>query len=417
MPVPSQTPYLRAAFVAGPLAAVVAMVVAAVGVVLARGLDGGSLISTVRASAQVWLVSIGSGVTADGVAVTVVPIGALLVAVLVVAVVTRWTLPDPVDQMSAFVISTAGVHGVVGAVVAAAASTGGVTISPLRAAAAAFVTGGLGAAWGAAGKHGGSEGLWFTVSDHLRRATRAAASGVLTVLGASTAMVIVLLLAHLDRAGDLWALLDPGAGGGLVLALACLLALPNLVLWTAAALIGPGFALGTGTSVDLTGSQLGAVPGFPVLAALPHPGQFPGWVFLLGLVPLAAGAVAGWRADPGEHDGLTRRIVAGIAAGAVAGFILGILIGASGGAIGPGRMAEAGPPALTPLLVAVPVMAMGGGIGAALAHYRGVRAHQSSPKSGAPKSGTPKSGAGPTGRPRLGKRHEPSGTDRRNRQS
>lgn len=411
MPSPSETSYLRAAFIAGPLAAVAAMLVAALGVVFARGLGGGSPISTARTAAQVWLTSIGSGITADGVTITIVPIGALLVAVLVVAAVVRWTLPDPVDQLPAFVISTAGVHGVVGAVVAAAVSTGGVNIFPVRAVAAAFVVGGLGAALGAVGKHGGGQALWFTVSDHLRRAVRAAASGVLTVLGVAAAIVVLQLVVHLDRAGDLWALLDPGTGGGVALALGCLLAVPNLVLWTASALLGPGFALGTDTSVDLTGSQLGAVPGFPVLAALPSPGQFPGWVFLLGLVPLAAGAVAGWRAEPGEQDGLVPRLVAGLAAGAVAGFVLGVLIGASGGALGPGRMMQAGPPALTPLLIAVPVLTMGGGIGAALAHYRGLRAHQPAPGSG------PGASEGPSGRPRLWKRHQSPGSDRRDGQS
>ncbi len=406
---PTETPYLRAAFLAGPLAAVAAMLLSGVGVLFARGLDDFSVTSVARTSAQVWLTSIGSGITADGVAITVVPIGALLVAVLVVAAVVRWTLPDPVDDLPAFVISTAGAHGVVGAVIAAVAGTGGVDISPVRAVAAAFVVGGVGAGLGAVGRHGGGDALWFTVSDHVRRAVRAGWSGVLAMLTAATSLVVLLLLIHLDRAGDLWALLDPGLGGGIALAAGSLLAVPNLVLWTAAALIGPGFALGTDTSVDLTGAQLGAVPGFPVLAALPSPGEFPGWVFLLGLVPLAAGAVAGWRSAADHSEELRSQVVAGVAAGATAGFMLGVLIGASGGAIGPGRMEQTGPAALTPLLVAVPVMAVGGGIGALLAHYRGLRALQSSPEPGAE--------PGPPGRSRLWRRHESPSPDRRHDQS
>lgn len=407
---PTETPYLRAAFLAGPLAAVAAMLVAGLGVLFAQGLDDFSVTSMARTSAQVWLTSIGAGITADGVTITIVPIGALLVAVAVVAAVVRWVLPDPVNDLPAFVISTAGAHGVVGAVIAAVAGTGGADISPVRAVAVAFVVGGVGAGLGAVGRHGGGGALWFTVSDHVRRAVRAGLLGVLTVLAAATVLVVLLLLVHLDRAGDLWALLDPGLGGGIALAVGCLLAVPNLVLWTAAALIGPGFALGTDTSVDLTGSQLGAVPGFPVLAALPSPGEFPGWVFLLGLVPLAAGAVAGWRAASDDREDLGARVVAGVAAGAAGGFMLGVLIGASGGAIGPGRMEQTGPAALTSLLVAVPVMAVGGGIGAVLAHYRGVRAHlQSSPEPGAEPS--------PSGRSRFWRRHEPSGPDRRHDQS
>ncbi len=409
MTAPTETPYLRAAFISGPLAALAAMLLSAVIVLFARGLEGISVTSTARIAAQVWLTSIGAGITADGVVITLVPIGSLLVAVLVVAVVVRWTLPDPVNDLPAFVISTAGAHGVVGAVIAAVAGTGGVDISPVRAVAAAFVVGGAGAALGATSRHGGGAALWFTVSEHVRRAVRAGLAGVLTVLTAATVLLVLLLLVHLDRAGDLWALLDPGLGGGIALAAGSLLAVPNLVLWTAAALIGPGFALGTDTTVDLTGSQLGAVPGFPVLAALPSPGEFPGWVFVLGLVPLAAGAVAGWRAARDDRDDLRARIIAGVAAGATGGFMLGVLIGASGGAIGPGRMEQAGPAALTSLLVAVPVMAVGGGIGAVLAHYRGVRApHQPIPESG-PESG-------PAGRSRLWRRHQSAGADRRDDQ-
>ena len=122
MPEPSETPYLRTAFLAGPVAAVASVGLAAAVVVLAGGLIGGSLVSTLRTAAHVWLTSMGSGVTADGMAVTAIPIGALLVVAFVVSRVVRWSLPDPVDELPAFVISTAGAHGLAGAVVAAAVS-------------------------------------------------------------------------------------------------------------------------------------------------------------------------------------------------------------------------------------------------------------------------------------------------------
>ena len=420
MPEPTQTPYLRAASIAGPLAAVVSIVAAALAVLFARGADGASVGGTIRTAAQVWLTAIGSGLTADGVAITVVPVGSLLVAVAVVAGVSRWSLPDPVDDLPAFVGSAAGFHAVVAAVVAAFAGGGGVDISLIRAAAAGFVVGGLGAGLGAVRKHRGGDALWFTVSDHVRRAVRGAVPAVMAVLGVAVALVLALLFLHLDRAGDLWALLDPGAGGGVALAVGSLLAVPTLVLWTTSALLGPGFALGADTSVDLTGAQLGAVPGFPVLAALPSPGAFADVVFVLGLVPVAAGMLAGWRADTGGRAGLVPRLVAGAAAGGVAGFVLGVLVGASGGAIGPGRMEQTGPPALTPLLVAVPIMAMGGALGAALAHYRDLRASQRRDDGSdlGPDLGT-ESGteSGSPRRARLWQRHQPAGPDRGDEES
>jgi hypothetical protein len=226
-----------------------------------------------------------------------------------------------------------------------------------------------------------------------------------TLLGASAALVVVLLAVRLERAAELWALLDPGVGGSVALAVICLLTVPTLVLWATSVLLGPGFALGSETSVDLTGSQLGQVPGFPPLAALPEPGSFPGWVFVLGLVPLLAGMVAGFRTEPppaaeAAESGsmLLRRFPYGAAAGGLAGLMVGLAVAVSGGGIGPGRMAEAGPPPFTPVLVAVPVLAAGGALGAVLAHYRGARAQQ---PDRAPR------------RPRLRFWHQSPGPDRR----
>src|SRR4029077_15651309 len=70
----------------------------------------------------------------------------------------------------------------------------------------------------------------------------------------------------------------------------------NAIIWAVAYIVGPGFAFGTGTVVAPTGSALGAVPIFPMLAALPtgaRPGG-PGWapVAVLAL-PYLAGVFAG----------------------------------------------------------------------------------------------------------------------------
>lgn len=401
MPEPSETPYLRAAFLAGPLAAVASVLVTLAGFTIAGALSGSAAVDVVRSAVRAWLIAIGSGLEVEGTDVTIVPAGGWLVGVAVVAWVVRWVLEDPVDELPAFVAATGGVLGLAAGISAAVSSVGGAEIGIVRAAVAGFVVGAVGAAAGAVSRHGGGASLWFTVSDDLRRAVRGAIPAIVAMLAVATVLVLVLLLLHRDRAGDLWALLDPGAGGGLVLAVVCLLAVPTAVLWTCSALLGPGFAVGADTSVDLTGAHLGAVPGFPLLAALPSPGEFGGWVFVLGLVPLLSGVLAGLRADPGGRTGLAARVASGAAAGAVAGFLLGIAIGASGGALGPGRMADTGPPALTPLLVGVLVIGLGGAIGGALAHYREGRATSRS----APDTG-------PAGGPGVGKRDDPAGTDR-----
>lgn len=400
MPEPVSIPYLRPAILTAVLSAILSLAVSAALVILARGSVDLAFVELARTAARTWLVSVGSGLDTGSVSWGLVPIGASLICIGLVARTAAWIVADRLDDQLAFAAVAAGTYGVLAATVSAATNSGGVSTSVVRAAFGAFIVGGVGAGLGAAARHGASERWWFTKSADVRIAVRAAVPGVFAVLAASGVVVVALLVLHIGRAGDLWALLDPGTGGGVALAVASLLSVPTLMLWTASALIGPGFVLGTDTSVDLTGSHLGTVPGFPVLAALPSPGAFPGWVFLLGLVPLLAGMFCGWRVEPGEREGLMARLGLGAAAGAVAGLVLGLLIAVSGGSIGPGRMADAGPPAFTPLLVAVPVMALGGALGAALTHYRGGRASRPSDTS-AP------------GRPRLWKRHQSAGSDRR----
>lgn len=398
MPAPVESSYLRPAFLTALVSAVLSLAVAAVLVLLAQGTDAVRVGGLLRATGRTWLVAMGSGIDAGPVSIGLVPLGGTLVCVAAVVVGATWVLSGPVEDRAAFAAATAGAYGTIAAIVSAATSSGDVQTSAVRAALVAFVVGGLGAVVGGIRRGADASEWWFTTSQDVRAVVRAAVPGALTVLGAAAAIVAVLLVSHVSRVGDLWASLDAGTGGSVVLGAGNLLAVPNLVLWTVSALLGPGFALGTGTSVDLTGVQLGQVPAFPVLGALPGPGALPGWVFVLGLVPLLAGMVSGWRVDPGPREGALARVALGAVAGAVAGAALGVLVGISGGAIGPGRMADAGPPPLTPLLVAVPVLAAGGALGAALAHYRGGRASRP-PDTSAP------------GRARVWQRHQPASTD------
>ena len=404
MPEPSGSAFLRPAFLTAVLATVASGAVAAVIVVAGHGSAHLSFTGLVRSSARAWLVSVGSGLDAGQISLGVVPLGATVLCIGLVAVTAAWVASEPVEELGAFSATTAGALGVIAGIASSATNSGDIHTSVVRSAFGAFAVGGLGAAFGAGVRHRSADRLWFTANQDVRAVVRAAVPGVLAVLAASAGIVLVLLVLHLPRASDLWAALDPGFGGGFALAVICVLAAPTLVLWTAAALIGPGFQLGTHTSVDLTGAQLGSVPGLPILAALPSPGAFPGWVIVLNLIPLAAGMLAGWRVDKGGREDILVKAGLGAAAGAVAGFLLGVLVAVSGGAIGPGRMADAGPPTLTPLLVAVPVMALGGALGAVLAHYRGTRATRPSDTSS-------------TGRPRLWKRHQSPGTDRRHGES
>ncbi|MET1133210.1 MAG: DUF6350 family protein [Aeromicrobium sp.] len=336
----------------------------------------GSTADLVRSAIRTWLVSVGATLTSGGARLDLVPVGATIVVIVLVLVLTHLVLRTPVADPGAFGAMTGGVAGVLAGICSAATTTDANSTSFVRAAFGAFVVVGLPAAWAASRQAGiawlGLAPRWIPVAD-------GAATGVIGLLGGAAVLTFVMLVLHLDQAADLWATLDPG--GPVLLGLMCLLALPTLVLWTTSVLLGPGFTLGTDTSVDLAGSALGQVPGFPPLAALPDPGPFGGWVVVLTLIPLAAGVAAGLVAHtrmPAAHRTWGRAIGDGALAGAVAGVVIGLLIETARGGMGPGLLQSAGPPAWQSLLVAVPLLAAGGALGAIGAHYRSARDRASS---------------------------------------
>ncbi len=374
MPEAETVPYVRRGAVTA-LVAVGACLTISLVLSLVSGASG--VAPVLRTTVRGWLVSVGSGIDVQGTTVGLVPWG----GVVAVGLLTAWVAARSVEpgeelELGGFAATAAGAAGVLAALGSVLTSTDEVSTSPVRAAFGAFAITGAGAAVGAATRLGRRDALWFTEDGEIRSVVRAAVRGVAVMLAGGFVLVLAMLAFRLDRAGDLWALLDPGLGGGLALGILCLAAVPTLALWSVSVLIGPGFALGSSTSVDLTGAHLGPVPGLPVLAALPGPGRFDDWVVVLALLPPVAGAIAGWAVEARSADPW-RRVGLGAGAGALAGLVVGVLVGLSGGAVGPGRLADAGPPVLSPLLVAVPVLAAGGAIGAALAHYRGARASTS----------------------------------------
>lgn len=346
--------------------------------VLLAGLGGDAGLGSVRGAARVWLVAQGSGITVEGVDVTLLPWGGVLLAGAVVVVVARRQVREPVGEPAAFAATVAGVYAVLASVVTAIANDTALSIPTIRAALVTFVLAGVAAALAYVSVHGVPAAWWPEGRPGVLAVVRGAATSVAVVLLVSLLIVLVLLARHVQQAGSLWALLDPGVGGGVALGLLCLLVVPTLVLWAASALIGSGFQVGTGTSVDLTSSHLGQVPGLPVLAALPAPGEFPAWTFLLALVPVLGAAWAGWRLVRRGHVDLATDFWPGVGlaagAGAAGALVLALLAWSSGGAVGPGRMSEVGPESLLGLLRTLPFMAVAAGFGAAAAHYRGGRA-------------------------------------------
>jgi hypothetical protein len=173
------------------------------------------------------------------------------------------------------------------------------------------------------------------------------AAGTIAVLGAAGMLTAAIALANHERQfSAVYGLLGPGLVGTGLLLLAQLAYLPNAAAWAIAYMLGPGFAVGAGTIVSPTGSVLGPVPAFPLLAALPTGARGAGPVALLLAVPYLAGAIGGLlvvRLVPRVSiDGAAIR---GFCGGALCGLVLGVLAAFAGGPLGDGRLSAVGPSA------------------------------------------------------------------------
>ncbi|MQM28279.1 cell division protein PerM [Glycomyces albidus] len=134
-----------------------------------------------------------------------------------------------------------------------------------------------------------------------------------------------------------------------IVALMSLLYLPNLAIWAAAYIAGPGFAVGEGTAVQTAMVELGPLPAFPVFAAVPN-APLPDYATVLVGLPLMLAAVFGVILTYRSPDlRLPRVTTASIVAAATAALTLALLSYLSGGAAGHDLLADLGP---DPLAVA-----------------------------------------------------------------
>lgn len=322
------------------------------------GADAPSAIAT---ALQAWLLGHHASLVVPGGHVALAPLGLTLIPVTLLHLTTLRVGRDlrVSGRSDAIGLTTAvtASYAVIATLVSLLARTSAVHVVPssafLGAAAIAAVGGGAGAIRASGG--------WSGVADRLlvgvRQAVRPAGAALAMLLGSGALLVGGSLAAHRHQAGALVESLDAGVGGGVLLGLLCLLYVPTAAIWGLAFVTGPGFAVGAGTLVSPGGTDLGAVPGLPLLAALPQePG--PVWAPMVLLVPLAAGALAAVFARRGRpiaslstataSPTLTAAVLTSAArlAGSVGVLVAAaasILAALSAGAAGPGRLAHTGP--------------------------------------------------------------------------
>jgi hypothetical protein len=279
-----------------------------------------------------------------------------------------------------------------GSVAALGVDGRGVEVAPGRAAINFFILGGIAAFSGALR---GTDAL-ATIAARLplmvRHGVRTGLMATFFVLAAGAALTGLSVAVGGGQAADMISAYRTGVAGQAGITLVSLAYGANAVIWAAAYLLGPGFALGTGSAVRLTEVTVGPLPTLPLLAGLPSGPMGAAGTLLLAL-PVIAGLAAGWlltlriaragenRADDTRSESKrpetkplppwSQVIGGGLLAGPAAGIVLGVLGKLSGGPLGDGRLAIIGPDPWQVGLLATAVVGISAALGAAAARTFG----------------------------------------------
>jgi hypothetical protein len=168
----------------------------------------------------------------------------------------------------------------------------------------------------------------------------------LTILGAGALLAGACVAFAAEDTALLFTAFSPGLVGSATLLALSIVYAPTAAVWGASYVAGPGFAVGSGTSVSALEVSIGPLPAFPLFAALPS-GPASGAGYALLAVPLVAGILAGVAAARRGADGepWSATLLGAALTGPVAGCLLAIAAVAASGPLGGGRMATVGPSA------------------------------------------------------------------------
>ncbi len=211
----------------------------------------------------------------------------------------------------------------------------------------------------------GRAAIWTATLPASLVATAAACRRVLsTWLLVSLLAFVAALVLDFDTALNVLSQLDTDTSGSVQLVVLSLLVVPNAAVFSGSYLLGPGFTVGTHTIVSPAVVTVGALPMFPLLAALPDSGPTPAWSSgLVAVAPLvgAIGAIRAQRLHPTHR--WEEGALHGCGGGMLAGALFGLLAVLAGGAAGPGRMSDVGPLAFSVLVHAITAFGIGGLLG------------------------------------------------------
>ena len=342
------------------------MGLAVIGWFLADAGAHGQTTDALRVGADVWLVGHGAQLTASGVPLGIVPLTVTAVLAVVLFRFGRWAgvTAQPVDDDRTVALAATiltGIYIVVAVVTCVLATQESASPSLGRAILGSMLVAGVAGTLGMGVGTGRLRGWLELVPAWIRAIAYGAAASFLLLVAASAVLVAAALVTGLNEASAVMSELRLGPGDYVMYALATVAVAPNAVLFGSAYLLGPGFAVGTGTVVSPSVVTLGPVPAFPLLAALPGSGPTPEWAMGVLAVPVVVGAVGAVLAQRAyrvpAYDSAALR---GFGCGFGGALITTLAISLAGGPMGTGRMADIGAPVWEVLVAAVMAMSMGG---------------------------------------------------------
>lgn len=183
-----------------------------------------------------------------------------------------------------------------------------------------------------------------SLPDRAAEAVRLAGVALLALLGLAALGTAVALLSSYVDVVSLSERLHVDVPGVLLLFVLQLVFLPVAWVWAIAWFAGPGFVVGTATSVSPFEALLGPLPAFPLFGAIPN-----GWGWAGGFAPAlivvsatVLGALSGGRPVMRRASSLTLLAIT-ITASAIVAIVVMLCAPLASGSLGPGRLSTVGP--------------------------------------------------------------------------
>ena len=192
-----------------------------------------------------------------------------------------------------------------------------------------------------------TEKVNWVVASVASPALRAGTAFVFILQGLSAVVFAVLVGINWLNVIQLYEQLQGGIVGGFSATLMQLAFLPNLTFYVSSWLVGPGFAIGTGSSVSPLGTALGPLPTIPVFGTIPQGDFSIGMIVLVVPVLIALITTISVKkyAEAARHNfatPLASSIAMGLSIGFVAALEMTILALITHASIGPGRLQNVG---------------------------------------------------------------------------